>query len=54
MYGFIPNSSCVSTLILITKKNKLTTLSDTNNYCAIALSRLFGTIMDARIINNKQ
>ena len=52
IHGFIPNSLCVSTLIPI-PKNKLTSLSDSNNYRAIALSSLFGKIMDACIINKQ-
>ena len=42
----------MSTLIPI-PKNKLTSLSDLNNYRAIALSSLFGKIMDACIINKQ-
>ena len=55
IHGFIPNSLCVcmSTLIPTPKKNKLTSLSDSNNYRAIALSSLFGKIMDACIINKQ-
>ena len=34
-------------------KKKLTSLSDSNNYRAIALSSLFGKIMDACIINKQ-
>ena len=52
IHGFIPNSLCVPTLIPILK-NKLTSLSDSNNYRAIALSSLFGKIMDACIINKQ-
>ena len=42
----------MSTLIPI-PKNKLTSLLDSNNYRAIALSSLFGRIMDACIINKQ-
>ena len=42
----------MSTLIPIERK-KLTSLSDSNNYRAIALSSLFGKIMDACIINKQ-
>ena len=42
----------MSTLIPI-QKNKLTRLSDSNNYRAIALNSLFGKIMDACIINKQ-
>ena len=52
IHCFIPKSLCVSTLIPI-QKNKLTSLSDSNNYRAIALSSLFGNIMDACIINKQ-
>ena len=52
IHGFIPNSLCVSTLIPI-QKNRLTSLSDSNNYRAIALSSLFSKIMDACIINKQ-
>ena len=52
IHGFIPNSLCVSTLLHI-PINQLTSLSDSNNYRAIALSSLFGKIMDACIINKQ-
>ena len=50
IHGFIHNSLCVSTLIPIPPKKSL---SNSNNYRAIALSSLFGKIMDACIINKQ-
>ena len=51
-HGCIPSSFCISTLVPI-PKSKLNSLSDSNNYRAIALSSLLCKLLDACIITKQ-